>query len=394
MPGLSFAEPEDLALMATAEVIDAAKIMALVTLNTYDEALAAGFSLPGISDYKDYLRNNDIGPDLGRDLSLKNIVDCYFCKQFDPGQGHIIYGRGDILNLYFAAYIINYYKGIPFYKNHLGHRPIDVRSGVGRHVDNTGEGAKILRPFGEVTPYNSFMSPSDANKRKLGFSVVQPNPELPGNYTVNISLLGNEGYVPLENDEFHLSYYNGLATHPKFSPYSMQNQVLDGDFLAKLQREGGVDRERQINWLAIRRASKFGVSFFSSNTTLFYVLDGIDMAAVANKTVIQNKVPICTSELRYIFRNWYYFKERGTLIFLRKFQRCQAPWEENPALWAAYAEAVVGKYLASAEATGVGFQGLNKLWVEFFLIEIKKKRLESAMRYFFKIQPLGRTYSV
>jgi hypothetical protein len=392
----SFADETDFSNMGKAEVIDAAKIMALVTLNTYDEAIRAGFLLPRPEDYKAYQRQELSATELGQDLALAKIENYHFCKNFDPELGHILYGRGDILNLYFAAYIIKKYQGIPFYKPYKKHQPIDVRSGVGRWVDNTGGagGSTTLRPFGEVTPYNSFMSPSDAAKRQLAFSVTAPNPgQLPGNYTVNIATVTPNSPIYLDNDTFHLNYYNGLASHPKFNPFSMQGQVLDQDFLAKLRREGGTDRNRQINWLAIRRASKYGVSFFSSNAVLFYVLDGLDLAAIANKQVIQNKIPICTSELRYIFRNWHYFKARATLVFLRKFELCRAPWEENPAQWAPYADALIRKYQEVNRRTGSDFAGVQKLWVDFFFIEIAKQRWDGALRYFSMITPVGRTYT-
>ena len=389
---LSFADENDYKSMQTADVIDAAKIMALVTLNTYDEARRAGFLLPTPENFRAYLADTSIGPGFGQDLSLAKIQNYYFCKTFNPDSGHILYGRGDILNMYFAAYIIKTYGGIPFYKRFREHQPIDVRSGVGRWVNNTG--TATFQPFGEITPYNSFMSPSDASKRQLAFSVSEPDPErLPGNYVVNIAAVRPDSLICLNNDTFHLDYYNGLASHPKFSPWSMQAHVIDQNFLTKLQREGGADRTRQINWLAIRRASKYGVSFFSSKSVLFYALDGLDLAAIANKTVINNKIPICTSEIRYIFRNWHYFKARGTLVFLRKFERCLAPWDENPAQWAPYATALVRKYQEVSRTTGVQFKGVNRLWVDFFFIEIDKKRWDGALRYFSMIEPLGRTYA-
>jgi hypothetical protein len=390
----SLADQDDLSKMDKAEVIDAAKIMALVTINTYTEALRAGFLLPSPNDFQAYLRDTSTGPTLGQDLALEKIENYYFCNNFDPDSGHILYGRGDILNVYFAAYIIKKYSGIPFYKHSRKHEPIDVRSGVGRLVDNSGDGNTTLRPFGEITPYNAFMSPSDASKRQLAFQVAEPDPEhRPGNYVVNISAVRPDGLVYVDNDSFHVDYYNGLASHPKFNPFSMQAQVIDQNFVAKLRREGGTNRTQQINWLAIRRASKYGVSFFSSKSVLFYVLDGLDLAAIANKQVIQNKIPICTSELRYIFRNWHYFKARATLVFVRKFELCMAPWDENPAQWAPYADALVKKYLEFNQRTGSQFPGPQKLWVDFFFIEIAKHRWDGALRYFSMITPVGRAYT-
>jgi hypothetical protein len=104
--------------------------------------------------------------------------------------------------------------------------------------------------------------------------------------------------------------------------------------------------------LAIRRSCKYGIEYITTKSggiNVHYILDGITMSQVVNKQTLQLwtatvGVPITTSELRYIFRNWGRFKNRNTLHFYENDNTTQAPWLRQPDLWAAYANARVQKY--------------------------------------------------
>jgi hypothetical protein len=114
--------------------------------------------------------------------------------------------------------------------------------------------------------------------------------------------------------------------------------------------------------LAIRRACKFGIEYIAQVTRkgkVHYVLDGIDMSDVVGKKAMAlwtgtTGVPITTSELRYLFRNWYRLKNdaaKGRIRFWMSYQPSIAPWDANPKEWLQYAKhrlekrkAVLSKY--------------------------------------------------
>lgn len=114
-------------------------------------------------------------------------------------------------------------------------------------------------------------------------------------------------------------------------------------------------------YLAIRRACKFGIEYVMEfkDGAIHYVLDGITMADVVSKAEMpinmaaQTGVPITTSELRYIFRNWYWFKDKvdqyNGLIFWRGYNRTMPPWVNEPAPWIPYAAHRVNKYRAAKQ---------------------------------------------
>jgi hypothetical protein len=97
--------------------------------------------------------------------------------------------------------------------------------------------------------------------------------------------------------------------------------------------------------LAIRRACKFGIedAVTRRRCRVHYVLDTITMQDVIDKKTFDlysggKGVPITTSELRFLFRNWNKYRGTGKIIFYRNFNECDPPWtsEALPG-WAAYA---------------------------------------------------------
>ncbi len=106
----------------------------------------------------------------------------------------------------------------------------------------------------------------------------------------------------------------------------------------------------------VRRACKFLIydEIRERDGHIFYALDGI----VMNDVIARNyrplhgrgpKVPVCTSELREIFRMWNYLKDRVT--FYEHLQPVPAPWHTLDILqlagWSNYALQRVTKLLAS-----------------------------------------------
>jgi hypothetical protein len=97
---------------------------------------------------------------------------------------------------------------------------------------------------------------------------------------------------------------------------------------------------------------------------IHYALDGIDVRDVATAAHrelddTRSKVPVCTSELREIFRMWSYFATYVT--FYNRLKIADPPWTNGPAdlmrLWCEYALARARKALALApQATAVFVQ--------------------------------------
>lgn len=117
--------------------------------------------------------------------------------------------------------------------------------------------------------------------------------------------------------------------------------------------------------LSVRRSCKFGIEFVTQKLAgkIHYVLDGMNLEAVTTKARITNtsgyqKIPICTSELRFLFRNWNKFRGRGKVIFWENFDHALPPWNRPTyaANWKAYGLSRLEKYWTKI-ATAGGLDG-------------------------------------
>jgi hypothetical protein len=141
-----------------------------------------------------------------------------------------------------------------------------------------------------------------------------------------------------------VKYNEQLSNHPRFSPSTLTGNPKDlHEKIAKSkhftdgrskattpnQIEKNLVKDKQLMWEGIRKACKFGTEYFTRNGVIHYLIDGIDMEWVVEKRLDHNtgKMPICTSEIRYIFRNWGVFS--GRIKFYRKNVECTPPWYED-----------------------------------------------------------------
>jgi len=116
---------------------------------------------------------------------------------------------------------------------------------------------------------------------------------------------------------------------------------------------------------AVRRACKFLLyESIGNGMKIRYVLDDLNLEMAATKARVEGKVPVCTTELREIFRCWDYFRNHVT--FYKDFRLVTPPWERPTATyeglkgWAMYAAHRANKVL-SDDATTVLPQALVKL---------------------------------
>lgn len=117
----------------------------------------------------------------------------------------------------------------------------------------------------------------------------------------------------------------------------------------------------------VRRSCKFLLyDAIRGGQRVVYLLDDLDLSMVAyrsSKSGIpdearigtgpsEGKVPVCTTELREIFRNWDYFAAH--LTFFCHFVACDPPWQGTPQRempWARYAAHRAEQLLDEAAAT-------------------------------------------
>lgn len=140
----------------------------------------------------------------------------------------------------------------------------------------------------------------------------------------------------------NLSYFENL----------MNNAIWLNDFKAKF-----VNHMRQYS---VRRACKFLLSdSIMSNKTILYALDDLDLIKIpfrtqfeernTSGTVTFSKIPVCTTELREIFRYWDYYQKY--VVFFNDFHQVTPPWEAPIANgdmiqgWARYASHLAEKNL-------------------------------------------------
>lgn len=137
------------------------------------------------------------------------------------------------------------------------------------------------------------------------------------------------------------------VTGPKLEKYKKSNKFLD-------RRDPHAVRAAAHDF-AIRRSCKFGIQYVTQTLggTIHYVLDGMTMGAIAARNVAlrwrtnnsgYTKIPICTTELRYLFRNWNRYK--GKVRFWENFEEALPPWgrAEHVDDWCAYAIGRIVKY--------------------------------------------------
>lgn len=158
--------------------------------------------------------------------------------------------------------------------------------------------------------------------------------------------------VPVSSDLDVNAYQQALQSHPKFAPQNTKmasmRSLAKGDELASGLSKADLDPKKLADLeglLAVRRACKFGIEDAVSRKgcKVHYILDGIVIADVVSKKTFPlssggTGVPITTSELRFLFREWSRFRHTGRVIFYRDFNETGTPWSSEALQgWAAYA---------------------------------------------------------
>lgn len=244
---------------------------------------------------------------------------------------------------------------------------------------NTYKEGDIIYGIGaEITKYIKFYH-SKKHQRYIDWDAAQAEKSERGAainyYNMPITQQNfKKTYTPIEKNTNHYSgnvraYHTALESS-RYAPHNvmtlpdekLKKSRSDVESLKRYQKAGARKD------YAIRRSSKYGIDYFSRDasiptasasttsskniesdttspqSTVHYVLDGMDIATIArkkthlNKTIQAEKVPICTSELRFMFRNWGSLRQRNRIKFWKDYVSSQPPWELGDTVaWALYA---------------------------------------------------------
>ncbi|HEX6368899.1 MAG TPA: hypothetical protein VF006_08200 [Longimicrobium sp.] len=252
-----------------------------------------------------------------------------FCQEFDNERGDVVYGLNSERTRYLVSWAESRVAQVEA-SNAAGdygpYEQVEYRNDV--------ESARRLpmRSKLMINDYNDPVARGD-------FS----NPAQPGLYRT---------FDPDVRD-----YRDELVGHARYAPalvaaVGQAGLAKDDDRIGNGAQLTAQEQELAYRVHAIRRACKFGIEYITSlqgGAKIHYILDGIAMDEVVNKKaralwVGTVGVPITTSELRYLFRKWWRYKDTQRVIFYRDGMSTRAPWLEEPAKWLPYAHDRVEKH--------------------------------------------------
>ena len=232
-----------------------------------------------------------------------------FLNQFNPFRGDVLYGRTEARTDYLEAFMKSRQL-----------KQLEQRA---------GEKFTIYRSGYYINDYNETITKGDLS--------IPSEPKLFSNSRA-------------------LDHYRMLLQKSKYNPAS----VAKADWKAYAKGDNTIQSDSlrtREEWtdlaqvLAVRKACKFGIEYISSmrNAYVHYALDGISIAEVIGKAdrnlwTGKQGVPITTSELRYLFREWGRYRKEVKLIFYLLQNETNAPWVTSPDEWLPYAIARVDKY--------------------------------------------------
>jgi hypothetical protein len=275
------------------------------------------------------LTENDIGTVAAAAVGRGKVPD--FLQQFHE-RGGLIYGIGPAISEYWTAYKM--YAEIQ--KNGMADTPQQEYTVFRKLVDarRQSQGVDI------VARSNSFINFKD--NLKIGFDPATKNkPASQSKPNMRLESAGSQQKQFF--DRFASSSY-GIGSE---TPYASIKQGIEKD------RGGGtkdMDTRRydgddmvSMRQFMVRRACKFLLydEIEQRGGRIFYALDGLTLSDVAqcvhrNLDDSRSKVPVCTSELREIFRMWAYLQNHVT--FYSHLKESKPPWElSDQEQWSSYA---------------------------------------------------------
>lgn len=232
-------------------------------------------------------------------------------------------------------------------------------------IYGTGTAQKVylrVQEFFEINP-----SPKDWSPKKLAAHVatkhiVKENYPAISNYWLSVKsqYIKNDALPDKTPDDLakkqfwgqFQGVYDQQAKDPRTKPVVPKGPEIRapgaGVFLPR-------DDETLIDDIIVRRSCKFLLyDAIERKQDIAYVLDDLDLNTVAQRLKVEEttdrlgvgtterKVPVCTSELREIFRRWDYFVDH--LTFYKDWKVSDPPWYSHGRQhWAAYAAHLAAK---------------------------------------------------
>ena len=252
-----------------------------------------------------------------------------FTREYKPGE--ILYGRFDYTQLYWAAVLEDRQEVFDYFLREEQARsncPKELREFKGKTFKelstDMARHAKAGQTHAVISYFHKGFKETETPEQNLQRQ-SKPANDIPPRYAT-------------QKAQYHAALY---GSH--FSPFACVQ--IDRDTGA-----AGVGKVQNYDKY-LRRASKFGAINVGHvlKVRVHFALDEINPKDVLEKKLFpekpgsaDHKIPITTSELRALFRNWG--SARDHVLFYDKQSRVPPPWEANPKDWALYAQQRCAKY--------------------------------------------------
>lgn len=324
---------------------------------------------------------------------------CDFIEEFisDKNAQHLFYrglifGTGDVILEYFAGAAL-------WHAIRIGGLPVppkfDAKCALFNQYCNIykGQGGNMVparsNSYVSFTKHVTVNTAGNHVEHNLGLTFTSQTKDQYQTYTANTQ---QENFF----QKFNQSHYSMNQTPvQKVIQGIKKDDSGSNPTVQHLPSIGNLISARQF---MTRRACKFLMYevILDEHGVIHYALDGLTAEHVVNKTALPiagreptlgNKVPVCTSELRELFRMWNFFREKT--YFYRGFRLVQPMWvtcaPEDKKKWAEYAYHVLtseaGVLLARQNSQ---FSTLGAKYAEFFLLYMNGQ-YEEAIQFFHNI---------
>jgi hypothetical protein len=256
-----------------------------------------------------------------------------FLQQFHGDSG-LIYGIGPAISEYWTAYKMYAYTK----ENGMASDPKEEYTFFGKLVADRkkNQGADI------VARSNSFIQFS-AKEPELKIKIDSPKDT--STRLKKVSMNFSE-----KSPEQRAQFFNRFAKSDYAigqTPYASIKQGIEKDRGDSTKDMDGRTYSEEdmvsMRQFMVRRACKFLLydEIEQRGGHIFYALDGLTLSDVAQGVHLdlkgrESKVPVCTSELREIFRMWAYLQKHVT--FYSHLNESKPPWElSDQEQWSSYA---------------------------------------------------------
>jgi hypothetical protein len=221
---------------------------------------------------------------------------------------------------------------------------------------------------GLPSPYQAY--PASDHYETLGTGLNKTHYQEVSNYwivfkqnSVSFNLSGDDNHPIVMSESIGKKEARDFFNRFNASDHSMDRlspakltKGIDKAELGKTYDTNDNNISKNLKQYAVRRACKFLMyDAIGAGYDIRYALDDLNLNVIVQRLRIDGKMPVCTSELREIFRYWDFFSQH--IKFYRDFLEVSPPWNSiaQQSGWSAYAAQRAQKLLDR----GVNDQTLN-----------------------------------